>query len=154
MFTHTGPRRGDVFAESSFAKQIALAEIGAIPAVIYVGNLKSVRTFADVRDAVKAYYLAMITDIPSGSIFNIGGDHSCTVGEMLDFLISISTLKGIKIETDEARIRPIDADLQIPDTTHFKNLTGWKPDITFEKSMADLLDYWRIRVKHSAVIQR
>jgi GDPmannose 4,6-dehydratase len=154
MFTHTGPRRGDVFAESSFAKQIALAEIGAIPRVIKVGNLKSVRTFADVRDAVKAYYLAMITDIPSGSVFNIGGDHSCSVGEMLDFLISLSTLKDIKIEIDEDRIRPIDADLQIPDTTHFKNLTRWKPDITFEKSMVDLLDYWRIKVKNSAVIQR
>jgi GDPmannose 4,6-dehydratase len=154
MFTHTGPRRGDVFAESSFAKQIALAEIGAIPRVIKVGNLKSVRTFADVRDAVKAYYLAMITDIPSGSVFNIGGDHSCSVGEMLDFLISLSTLKDIKIEIDGDRIRPIDADLQIPDTTHFKNLTRWKPDITFEKSMADLLDYWRIKVKNSAVIQR
>jgi GDPmannose 4,6-dehydratase len=154
MFTHTGPRRGDVFAESSFAKQIALAEIGSIPAVIKVGNLQSVRTFADVRDAVKAYYLAMVTDIPSGSIFNIGGEHSCSVGEMLDFLISLSTLKSIKIETDKDRIRPIDADLQIPDTTHFKNLTGWKPDITFEKSMVDLLDYWRIKVKNSAVIQR
>jgi GDPmannose 4,6-dehydratase len=154
MFTHTGPRRGDIFAESSFAKQIALAEIGAIPGVIKVGNLKSVRTFADVRDAVKAYYLAMITDIPSGSVFNIGGDHSCSVGEMLDYLVSLSTLKNIKIETDENRIRLIDADLQIPDTTNFKNLTGWKPEITFEKSMIDLLDYWRIKVKNSAVIQR
>ena len=96
----------------------------------------------------------MITDIPSGSVFNIGGDHSCSVGEMLDYLVSLSTLKNIKIETDENRIRLIDADLQIPDTTNFKNLTGWKPEITFEKSMIDLLDYWRIKVKNSAVIQR
>ena len=154
MFTHTGPRRGDVFAESSFAKQIALAEIGAIPPTIKVGNLKSVRTFADVRDAVRAYYVAMITDFPSGSIFNIGGDHSCTVEEMLNFLISLSTLKSIDIETDLDRIRPIDADLQIPDTSKFKTLTGWQPTITFEKSMIDLLDYWRLKVRNSSAIQR
>lgn len=154
MFTHTGPRRGDVFAESSFAKQIALAEIGAIPPTIKVGNLKSVRTFADVRDAVRAYYVAMISDFPSGSLFNIGGDHSCTVEEMLNFLISLSTLKSIDIETDLDRIRPIDADLQIPDTSKFKTLTGWQPTITFEKSMIDLLDYWRDRVKTTVVIQR
>jgi GDP-4-dehydro-6-deoxy-D-mannose reductase len=154
MFTHTGPRRGDVFAESSFAKQIALAEVGVIPAIIKVGNLNSVRTFADVRDAVRAYYLAMITDIPSGSIFNIGGDHTCSVGEMLEFLVSLSTLKDIKIATDIDRIRPIDADLQIPDVTHFKETTGWKQNISFERSMIDLLEYWRVKVKKGAVVQR
>jgi GDPmannose 4,6-dehydratase len=154
MFTHTGPRRGDVFAESSFAKQIALAEVGVIPAIIKVGNLNSVRTFADVRDAVRAYYLAMITDIPSGSIFNIGGDHTCSVGEMLEFLVSLSTIKDFKIVTDIDRIRPIDADLQIPDVAHFKETTGWKQNISFEKSMTDLLEYWRVKVKKGAVVQR
>jgi GDP-mannose 4,6-dehydratase len=154
MFTHTGPRRGDVFAESSFAKQIALIEIGLLPPVIKVGNLDSMRTFADVRDAVAAYYLAVTSNLQSGSVFNIGGTYSCTIGEMLESLLNLSTIEGISIEIDPTRMRPIDADLQIPDTSLFKSSTGWAPKISFEDTMQSLLDYWRDRVTHSATIQR
>lgn len=143
MFTHTGPRRGDVFAESSFAKQIAMIEKGLIPPVIKVGNLESIRTFADVRDAVRAYYMLLTKNPIPGEYYNIGGAHSCTVGEMLNHLISLSTSKNIKIEQDPARVRPIDADVQIPDITKFYDHTGWKPEIPFEKTMSDLLFYWR-----------
>jgi GDP-mannose 4,6-dehydratase len=143
MFTHTGPRRGDVFAESSFAKQIAMIEKGLIPPVIKVGNLDSIRTFADVRDAVRAYYILLTKNPIPGEYYNIGGTYSCKVGEMLDYLISLSTSKNIKIEQDLARIRPIDADVQIPDTTKFYDHTGWEPEIPFEKTMSDLLFYWR-----------
>ena len=141
MFTHTGPRRGDVFAESSFAKQIALIEKNILPPVLKVGNLNSVRTFADVRDAVLAYYLLLTKKPKAGEFYNIGGSHTCTVGEMLNYLISLSTRKNIKISVDKSRLRPIDADLQIPDTTKFRNHTGWKPKYTFEKTMSDLLDF-------------
>lgn len=154
MFTHTGPRRGDIFAESSFAKQIAMMEIGLIPPVVQVGNLESMRTFADVRDAVRAYYLALTNDNAIGKTFNIGGTHSCTVGEMLEHLISLSSLKGIKVQIDQNRLRPIDADLQIPDTTFFRGVTGWEPAISFEETMRDLLNYWRERIVTSPVIQR
>jgi GDPmannose 4,6-dehydratase len=154
MFTHTGPRRGDVFAESSFAKQIALAELGIIPPVIQVGNLDSVRTFADVRDAVRAYYLGITSDFPNGAAFNIGGTYSCSIKDLLDHLISLSTLNSLTYSVDPSRIRPIDADLQIPDTTKFQKLTGWQPAISFEDSMMDLLEYWRAKVRVSAVIQR
>ena len=147
MFTHTGPRRGDVFAESSFAKQIAMIEAKKIKPVVKVGNLKSLRTFADVRDAVNAYYLLLTKNPKPGEIYNIGGNYSCTVGEMLKYLISLSTSKKIKIITDRARLRPIDADLQIPDTTKFYKATGWRPKITFKQTMQDLLNYWRKRVK-------
>ena len=143
MFTHTGPRRGDVFAESSFAKQIAMIEHGLIPPIIKVGNLDSIRTFADVRDAVKAYYLLLTKNPIPGEYYNIGGTYSCKVGEMLDYLISLSTSKNIKIEQDPSRMRPIDADVQIPDTTKFYDHTGWEPEIPFEKTMSDLLFYWR-----------
>ena len=143
MFTHTGPRRGDVFAESSFAKQIALIEAKKIKPFINVGNLKSLRTFADVRDAVEAYYLLLTKNPKPGAIYNIGGNFSCTIGEMLNYLLSQSKIKNIKIKYDKSRIRPIDADLQIPDITKFSNATGWKPKITFEKTMIDLLHYWR-----------
>lgn len=148
MFTHTGPRRGDVFAESSFAKQIALAEAGFIPAVIKVGNLDSLRTIADVRDAVHAYFLLATKNPIPGEYYNIGGTHTCTIGEILNYLISISTLEKYEIVVDQSRLRPIDADLQIPNTTKFRTHTNWQPRIPFEKTMLDLLNYWRERVKN------
>tara|TARA_R100000027_G_scaffold61821_1_gene53481 strand:- start:249 stop:1256 length:1008 start_codon:yes stop_codon:yes gene_type:complete len=143
MFTHTGPRRGDVFAESTFAKQIAMIEAGLIPPVIKVGNLDSLRTWSDVRDAVRAYYLLVTNDPKAGEYYNIGGSFSCSVKDMLDYLMSLSTRKDIKVVIDPDRLRPIDADLQVPDTTKFKNHTGWEPEITFEETMIDLLNYWR-----------
>jgi GDPmannose 4,6-dehydratase len=147
MFTHTGPRRGDVFAESTFAKQIAMVEAGAVPPVVKVGNLDSLRTWSDVRDAVRAYYLLLTVNPQPGAYYNIGGSYSCTVGKMLEHLLSLSTAKGIRVEVDASRIRPIDADLQVPDTRKFQAHTGWRPEIPFEKTMQDLLDYWRQRVR-------
>ena len=146
MFTHTGPRRGDVFAESSFAKQIAMIEVNMQEPVVFVGNLKSLRTIADVRDAVHAYYLLLTKKPIGGEVYNIGGDHTCSVGEILDFLLSKSK-KKIIYKTDKNRIRPIDADLQVPDTTKFRKHTGWKPKYKFEETMLDLLNYWRKKVK-------
>ena len=143
MFTHTGPRRGDVFAESTFAKQIAMIEAGLQEPVIKVGNLDSLRTWSDVRDAVRAYHMLVTINPTSGEYYNIGGTHTCSVRDMLNHLVSLSTVKDIKIEIDPERLRPIDADLQVPDTTKFSNHTGWKPEIPFEKTMKDLLEYWR-----------
>lgn len=147
MFTHTGPRRGDVFAESTFAKQIALIEANLIPPVIKVGNLDSLRTVADVRDAVRAYFLLVTVKPDAGAYYNIGGTHSCTIGDILDVLLSFSERKSeIRIETDPDRLRPIDADLQVPDTRKFTQHTGWAPQIPFKQTMRDLLDYWRERI--------
>ena len=147
MFTHTGPRRGDVFAESTFAKQIALAEAEKIDPIIKVGNLNSMRTIADVRDAVRAYYMLVTVNPIPGEYYNIGGSHSCTIDKILNDLINMSSLKSkLKIEVDKDRIRPIDADLQVPDTSKFKNHTGWEPEIPYEKTISDLLDYWRAQV--------
>jgi GDPmannose 4,6-dehydratase len=149
MFTHTGPRRGDVFAESSFAKQIALVEAGYSKPVIKVGNLKSLRTIADVRDAVRAYFMLLTVKPISGAYYNIGGTYSLEIGELLNYLISISSIKSdFKIELDHSRLRPIDADLQVPNTKKFENHTNWKPEIPFEKTMLDLLNYWRQKVKN------
>lgn len=149
MFTHTGPRRGDVFAESSFAKQIAMIEAGHIEPVIKVGNLNSLRTYADVRDAVKAYYLLLTVNPIIGEVYNIGGNFSCKVGKMLDYLLTLSKKKNIKIKTEKKRLRPIDADLQVPNYKKFESHTGWKPKINFEKTMQDLLEYWRSKIKSS-----
>lgn len=147
MFTHTGPRRGDVFHESTFAKQIAMIEAGMIEPKVMVGNLKSLRTYADVRDAVRAYYLLVTVSPIAGEYYNIGGSYTCEVGDTLNTLISYSSKKAeIEIVTAPDRLRPIDADLQVPDCRKFKDHTGWEPRIRFETTMHDLLDYWRARV--------
>jgi GDPmannose 4,6-dehydratase len=148
MFTHTGPRRGDVFSESTFAKQIAMIEVGLQEPVIYVGNLDSLRTYADVRDAVKAYYMLLTINPIGGEYYNIGGTYTCKIGDMLNYLISKSTVDNIKIEIDPERLRPIDADLQVPNCEKFKKHTGWEPSIPFEQTMDDLLEYWRNKVKN------
>jgi len=152
MFTHTGPRRGDVFAESTFAKQIALIEVDRIPSVLKVGNLDSLRTWADVRDAVRAYHMLVTVNPLPGESYNIGGSYSCTIRQMLDYLLSLSTRKDIRVEVDSTRLRPIDADLQVPDTTKFRAHTGWEPQIPFERTMGDLLDYWRDRIAGGATV--
>ncbi|WP_167958645.1 GDP-mannose 4,6-dehydratase [Anaerosporobacter faecicola] len=148
MFTHTGPRRGDVFHESTFAKQIAMIEQGLIPPTVKVGNLQSLRTYADVRDAVRAYYMLVTENPTAGEYYNIGGTYTCEVGDTLQTLVNLSTMKDeIKVEVEAERLRPIDADLQVPDCRKFMEHTGWKPQISFEQTMGDLLEYWRKKVK-------
>lgn len=142
MFTHTGPRRGEVFVVSNFAKQIAAIEAGLKSPVIKVGNLKSVRTFLDVRDAVKVYWL-LVNKCPPGEVYNIGGVETMTVGEMLNKLLKLSTVKNIAVKVDPARLRPSDVTLQIPCMDKFVKATGWKPEIKFKKTLEDTLDYWR-----------
>lgn len=146
MFTHTGPRRGEVFVASNFAKQIARIEAGLQEPVVKVGNLDSVRTFADVRDVVKAYW-QLIHQCPPGEVYNIGGTRTMTIREMLDLMLQLSP-KGaeIRIEQDPNRLRPSDVTLQIPCMDKFQQATGWEPTIPFEKTIGDLLDYWRVRV--------
>lgn len=142
MFTHEGPRRGEVFAPSNFAKQIAAIEAGKQKPVVKVGNLKSVRTFMDVRDAVRAYWL-LVNKCTTGEVYNIGGKETMTVGEMLEKLIKMSTKKGIKITVDPSRLRPSDVTLQIPSVDKFINETSWSPKYKFDDTLLAMLNYWR-----------
>jgi len=142
MFTHTGPRRGEVFASSTFAKQIAAIEAGLAPPVVKVGNLDSVRTFLDARDAVKAYWM-LVNKCPPGEVYNIGGVETMTVGDMLNKLLRLSKVKNITVEVDPSRLRPSDVTLQIPCIDKFVAATGWKPETKFDKTLENLLDYWR-----------
>jgi GDPmannose 4,6-dehydratase len=148
MFTHTGPRRGDVFSESTFAKQVAMIEVGLQEPKIYVGNLESLRTYADVRDAINAYYTLLTVNPIGGEYYNIGGTYTCKIADVLNFFLERSTVKNIEVIVDSERLRPIDADLQVPNTNKFKNHTGWEPVIPFEQTMNDLLEYWRNKVKN------
>lgn len=142
MFTHTGPRRGEVFVESSFAKQIAAIEAGLQEPVVKVGNLASVRTFMDVRDAVQAYWI-LTEKCEAGEVYNIGGNVTMTVGDMLNKLLALSLRNDIRAEVDPRRLRPSDVSMQIPSTEKFFNKTGWQPTIPFEQTLRDLLEYWR-----------
>lgn len=142
MFTHEGPRRGEVFAPSNFAKQIAAIEAGQQKPVVMVGNLDSVRTFMDVRDAIRAYWL-LVNKCTPGEVYNIGGTETMTIGNMLEKLISFSERTDIKIEVDPKRLRPSDVTLQIPSVDKFIEQTGWKPEIKFDQTLQDMLSYWR-----------
>ena len=142
MFTHTGPRRGDVFVVSAFAKQIAKIEAGLQKPTIHVGNLDSVRTFADVRDTVRAYW-ELVNKCEPGEVYNIGGSITMTIREMLAKLIAKSTMDSIEIYVDKALLRPSDVTLQIPCINKFKDATGWEPEIDFDTTLQDTLDFWR-----------
>jgi len=141
MFTHTGPRRGDVFAMSFFAKQVAAVELGMKEPIIQVGNLASVRTFCDVRDAVRAYWL-LVNCCEPGEVYNIGGNRTMTIGEALEILLSFSRV-ACEVAVNQQLLRPSDVTLQIPCTDKFGEKTGWQPEIPFEKTLEDMLIYWR-----------
>jgi GDP-4-dehydro-6-deoxy-D-mannose reductase len=144
-FNHEGPRRGEVFVTSNFAKQIAEIEAGLKPPVLYVGNLNARRDWSDVRDVVRAYWLSVHHCVP-GDDYVIASGVSRSIREMLDYLLSLSKVK-IEVAVDPARQRPSDVELLVGDASKFKEATGWSARYTFEQTMSDLLDYWRQRVR-------
>lgn len=143
-FNHTGPRRGDVFICSNFAKQIASIEKGKQDPVIYVGNLDAKRDFTDVRDTVRAYWLSL-EKCEFGEVYNIGSGTAYTIREVLDKLLSLTSVQ-VKIKVDSSRLRPSDVQILLSDSSKFRKATGWKPEIPFEQSLKDLLEYWRQRI--------
>ncbi len=153
MFTHFGPRRGEVFVVSNFSKQIADIEINNKEPIIYVGNLNSIRTFADVRDTVFAYWL-LIKKCKPGEVYNIGGNTTMTIKEMLNKLIKLSTINNIKIVVDPKRLRPSDVTLQIPCINKFQKVTGWQPKIPFDTTLKDTLEYWRKKYRRNILFEK
>lgn len=143
-FNHTGPRRGETFAESNFAKQIAMIEKGKQEPVIHVGNLDAYRDYTDVRDMVRAYLLSVEKCDP-GDVYNICTGSTIKIGDMLDMLLSMSKSK-VQVKPDESRMRPSDVPVLLGDNSKFVAATGWKPEIPFKQTMEDLLNYWRSRV--------
>lgn len=143
-FNHTGPRRGEVFVTSNFAKQIAEIEAGKREPLIMVGNLEAQRDFSDVRDVVKAYLLA-IEKCTSGEVYNICSGHAVRIQELLDRLIEIADV-AVEVKQDPSRMRPSDVMVLRGSAEKFKKATGWSPEIPFEQTLRDLLDFWRERV--------
>ena len=145
-FNHEGPRRDRVFALPSFASQIARIEAGLAEPLVRVGNLEALRNWTDVRDMVRAYELAL-ERCPPGELFLIGSDRLMTVGECLDALVRLSTRAAdIRVERDATLVRPTEVLRLVADTEPFGRMTGWRPEIPFEQTLRDTLDYWRARV--------
>lgn len=144
-FNHTGPRRGHVFVTSNFARQIARIEAGLQEPVLKVGNLEAVRDFTDVRDMVRAYWLAVNRATP-GEVYNIASGDPITIRELLDRLLALSTA-DIRVEQDPERMRPSDVEILIGDASKFRKETGWAPQIPFDQTLRDTLDYWRDRLR-------
>ncbi len=142
MFAYFNPRRTDLFA-TAFSRQVALIEVGK-QETLFHGNLDSVRTMIDVRDAMSSYWYAACKG-ESGEVYNLGGTKSISVGEFLEVLKKLST-KKINSKIDKNLLRPADVTLQIPNTEKFRETTGWKEKYSFEESVLHLLNYWRERV--------
>jgi GDP-4-dehydro-6-deoxy-D-mannose reductase len=142
-FNHTGPRRGPVFVCSDFAKQIVDIERGVKKPVIEVGNLEARRDFTDVRDMVNGYFLALEKGKP-GEVYNICREKSWQIQEILDMLLAHSKTE-IKVKVDKSRLRPSDVPNLLGDCSKFKKDTGWKPEIPFERTLEDIVEYWRSR---------
>lgn len=150
MGTHSGPRRSDVFFESTVAKQIAMIEKGLLPPVLKVGNLDSVRTYQDARDAVRAY-LMLLRKSEEGSLapgitLNIAGKEVFKLNEIVEILLGLSRNDRIQIVTDPARLRPIDANYQMFDNSKLEKIIDWSPQISVRQMLGDLLSFWREKI--------
>jgi GDP-4-dehydro-6-deoxy-D-mannose reductase len=144
-FHHTGPGRGEAFAESSFARQIAEIEAGRRAPVIRVGNLDAVRDFSDVRDVVRAYWLLLEKGAP-GAVYNVCSGHGRSIRELLDILLACSSAR-VDVQIDPERLRPSDTPAQVGDPSRLLTATGWTPRIPIEQTLRDLLDDWRERIR-------
>lgn len=144
-FNHSGPRRPEQFVDSGFAWQIARIEAGLQEPVVYVGNLEAKRDFTDVRDIVRAYWLALEKGEP-GEVYNIASGKAWGIQEVLNMLLSMATVP-IEVRIDPARLRPSDVPVLIGDASKFKAKTGWQPQIPYEQTLRDMLDYWRARFR-------
>lgn len=140
-FNHTGPRRGEVFVTSNFAKQIAAIEAGLKEPVIRVGNLDSQRDFTDVRDMVRAYWLA-VTKAEPGEVYNVASGKAVTIRELLDRLLALSDTE-VEVQVDPERLRPSDVEILLGDFSKFHADTGWEPTIPLDQTLKDTLDFWR-----------
>jgi len=148
-FNHEGPRRGEVFVTSNFAKQVAEIEAGLRDPVLFVGDLKPRRDYSDVRDVVRGYWLLLERGEP-GEVYNLCSGRSWAIQQVLDFLLDQSTVKGIGVKTDPTRLRPSDVMWLEGDASKIEKVVGWKVEIPFERTLRDLLGYWRQRTWSSS----
>jgi GDP-4-dehydro-6-deoxy-D-mannose reductase len=145
-FNHIGPRQNERFVAASFAQQVARIEQGHMPPVLRVGDLSAQRDFTDVRDIVRAYRLA-VEHAAAGEVYNLGTGQPVAVQRLLDLLLA-ATPSRIDVEPDPARMRPVNVPLVACNAQRFAARTGWRPEIPLEQTMADILEYWRMRTRN------
>jgi GDP-4-dehydro-6-deoxy-D-mannose reductase len=144
-FNHEGPRRGDVFVTSNFARQIAEIEAGLREPVIHVGTLKTKRDYTDVRDIVRGYWLLLERGEP-GEVYNLCSGKAWEIREVLEFLLGETRFGPIAVREDPARLRPSDVPVLLGDAGRIRRAVGWHPELPFEQTLRDVLDYWRGRI--------
>ena len=147
-FNHIGPKQSPIFVVSDFCKQVAEIEAGLRKPVMYVGNLSAKRDFTDVRDVVRAYGL-LASHGAKGETYNVGRGHAYEIREILDKIISLSDC-DIKVEIDQAKIRPVDVPIIEADITKLQLATGWDARISIDETLKEVLDYWRNKLKEEA----
>jgi GDP-4-dehydro-6-deoxy-D-mannose reductase len=148
-FNHSGPRRGEIFATSNFARQVAEIEAGLREPVLHVGDLTPRRDFSDVRDIVRGYWALLERGEP-GEAYNLCSGQTWSIQQVLDFLLEAATVRGVSVHEQADRMRPSDVSLLIGDASKIEKATGWRTEIAFEQTLSDLLDYWRERVRGTA----
>jgi GDP-4-dehydro-6-deoxy-D-mannose reductase len=144
-FNHIGPGQADDFVASAFARQIAEIEAGLRPPVVAVGNLEAQRDFTDVRDVVRAYWLAINHGEP-GAVYNVGRGEAHPVRWLLDTLLSMARVQ-VELVVDPTRLRPSDVPVSVCANGRLLEATGWQPEIELPNSLRDLLDDWRRQVR-------
>lgn len=147
-FNHTGPGQSPRFVVPAFANQIARIEAGLQEPVMWVGNLAAARDFSDVRDVVHGYHLAATKSQP-GDVYNLASGQPHKISALLDTLLSFTSV-NIRVETDPNRYRPVDVPVVYGSAEKFYQLTGWMPEIPFEQTLEDTLNYWREQVKNES----
>jgi GDP-4-dehydro-6-deoxy-D-mannose reductase len=145
-FNHEGPRRSDVFVTSNFARQIAEIEAGVRPPVVRVGDLKTRRDYTDVRDIVRGYWLLLDEGEP-GEVYNLCSGRTWLIADILEFFIAEAGVRGIEIREDVERLRPADVPVMCGDAEKIRAALGWEPTIPFERTLRDMLEYWRQRTR-------
>jgi len=144
-FNHEGPRRGEAFVTSSFARQIAEIEAGLKDPVIRVGNLKARRDFSDVRDIVRGYWLLLQHGRP-GDVYNLCSGRAWSIQAILDFLLAEARAGEIEVREDASLMRPSDVPTLVGDPRKILRAVGWRAEIPFEQTLRDMLAYWRAHV--------
>lgn len=143
-FHHTGSRRGEAFAESSFARQLVEIEIGLRPPFVAVGNLDAVRDFTDVRDVLRAYWLLLDRGLP-GDVYNVCSGRGVRIGDLLDLLIRLSGI-DVEVRVDPQKVRRAEIPEVVGDPSRIREVTGWQADVPLERTLRYLLDGWRERL--------
>ena len=146
-FNHTGARQTPAFAAPSMARQIAMIETGRVEPVIRVGNLEAHRDLSDVRDVVRAY-AALMTSGVSDTVYNVASGTARPIRSLLESLVARSKVP-VRVETDPARMRPSDVRFLAGNVSRLQRATGWRPQISFDQMLDDLLDYWREQARRA-----